>query len=311
MRALSATVPSDEPVTAAGREKAAGSALPQIAETLAAACRRVDTLYDGRRVVWRIWGSGKPLILLHGGFGSWTHWIRNIGPLSARNKVIAPDMPGFGLSDSPADTDLLRAIPGALLAGLPAVLDGAARFNLAGFSFGSVMAGQVAAELGAAGAPFEVDCLALVAPAALGIPVADFESLARIRPGMTQAEIAAVHRHNMSIMLFKNSAAIDDTAVSLQVVNTSAARAWGRSYSRSDALVKAADRSRAGRMLAIWGDGDAYAHRNLAAYQAAVARLRTDLEVHRIANAGHWVQYEAAEAFNAVLSDAVENGGLG
>ncbi len=310
MRALSATVPSDEPVTAAGREKV-GSALPQIAETLEAACRRIDTLYEGRRVVWRIWGSGKPLILLHGGFGSWTHWVRNIGPLSARNKVIAPDMPGFGLSDSPADTDLLRVIPGALLAGLPAVLDGAARFNLAGFSFGSVMAGQVAAELGAGSAPFAVDCLALVAPAALGVAVADFTSLARIKPGMTQAEIASVHRHNMSIMLFKNSTAIDDTAVSLQIVNTSAARAWGRSYSRSDALVKAADRIRAPRMLAIWGNGDAYAHRNLAAYEAAVARLRADIEVHRIADAGHWVQYEAADAFNAVLSDAVENEAIG
>ena len=29
-------------------------------------------------------GSGPTLLLLHGGTGSWTHWVRNIEPLSRR-----------------------------------------------------------------------------------------------------------------------------------------------------------------------------------------------------------------------------------
>jgi pimeloyl-ACP methyl ester carboxylesterase len=29
-------------------------------------------------VVWRSWGSGPPLLLLHGLHGSWMHWVRNV-----------------------------------------------------------------------------------------------------------------------------------------------------------------------------------------------------------------------------------------
>ena len=25
-----------------------------------------------------MWGEGRPLVLLHGGTGSWMHWVRNV-----------------------------------------------------------------------------------------------------------------------------------------------------------------------------------------------------------------------------------------
>ncbi|MGT2492391.1 alpha/beta fold hydrolase [Cupriavidus basilensis] len=37
----------------------------------------------GCRVVWRRFGEGRPVILLHGGHGSWLHWVRNIEALAA------------------------------------------------------------------------------------------------------------------------------------------------------------------------------------------------------------------------------------
>jgi 2-hydroxy-6-oxonona-2,4-dienedioate hydrolase len=43
-------------------------------------------------------GSGPPLVLIHGGHGSWTHWVANIEPLARRRHVIALDLPGFGAS---------------------------------------------------------------------------------------------------------------------------------------------------------------------------------------------------------------------
>src|SRR5690606_94454 len=55
--------------------------------------RRTTPCGDGH-LVWRLWGNGPPLVLLHGAFGSWTHWLRNIPALAARFRVIAPDMPG-------------------------------------------------------------------------------------------------------------------------------------------------------------------------------------------------------------------------
>ena len=41
-------------------------------------------------------GSGKPLLLIHGIGGSWRSWAPVINPLAAQREVIAIDLPGFG-----------------------------------------------------------------------------------------------------------------------------------------------------------------------------------------------------------------------
>jgi pimeloyl-ACP methyl ester carboxylesterase len=47
--------------------------------------------------------SGSPVILLHGGGidSASLSWDDAIGPLSAHHRVFAPDLPGYGLSDTP------------------------------------------------------------------------------------------------------------------------------------------------------------------------------------------------------------------
>lgn len=49
-------------------------------------------------------GEGAPIVLLHGWPTSSYLWRRIIVPLSASNKVVAPDLPGFGKSDKPLHT---------------------------------------------------------------------------------------------------------------------------------------------------------------------------------------------------------------
>ena len=54
-------------------------------------------------IVWRVWGAGEPLLLLHGGSGSWRHWVRNIEPLSRHFELWVPDIPGLGDSAMPPE----------------------------------------------------------------------------------------------------------------------------------------------------------------------------------------------------------------
>jgi pimeloyl-ACP methyl ester carboxylesterase len=54
-------------------------------------------------------GKGAPVVLLHGAsLGSSADvWTRNLAPLAAHGlRVIAPDLPGFGGTDNPADVSL-------------------------------------------------------------------------------------------------------------------------------------------------------------------------------------------------------------
>jgi pimeloyl-ACP methyl ester carboxylesterase len=82
----------------------------------------LDTVQvDGLKIGYRELGDGPPVLLLHGWPTSSYLW-RDVMPAIARaNRVIAPDLPGFGVSDKPVgvryDFDFFeRAIDGLLAA---------------------------------------------------------------------------------------------------------------------------------------------------------------------------------------------------
>ena len=119
-----------------------------LVEGIAAEADRVETPCGDGTMVWRCWGSGPPLVLLHGGYGSWMHWIRNVLPLSRRFRVIAPDLPGLGESATPPEPWTAAGFAAIIVQGLDIVLPKDAAPHLAGFSFGGVIGGSVAAQLG-------------------------------------------------------------------------------------------------------------------------------------------------------------------
>lgn len=93
---------------------------------------------DGVRIAYETFGSGPPLILLHGGGQSRRNWIEAGYParLADRFQVIALDFRGNGESDKPGDRAAYA--PDILCADVLAVADacGAERFDLVGYSFG-------------------------------------------------------------------------------------------------------------------------------------------------------------------------------
>src|SRR5438105_15238829 len=48
-------------------------------------------------------GEGPPLLFVHGHSGRWANWLENIPHFARTRRVVAPDLPGFGASEMPAD----------------------------------------------------------------------------------------------------------------------------------------------------------------------------------------------------------------
>jgi haloalkane dehalogenase len=58
---------------------------------------------NGMTIAYRELGSGPPVLLLHGWPTSSFLWRDVMIPIGQRNRVVAPDLPGFGASDKPLD----------------------------------------------------------------------------------------------------------------------------------------------------------------------------------------------------------------
>jgi pimeloyl-ACP methyl ester carboxylesterase len=258
---------------------------------------RATTPCAAGSLVWRIWGEGPPLVLLHGASGSWTHWIRNVPALAARFRLLVPDMPGFGDSDAPPEPHTAAGLSDLVAAGLDVILPPPAALDLAGFSFGGIIGGLVAARLEP-----RVRTLVLLGTGGLALPRAATRPLLRIRPGMTRDEIWQVHRENLQTLMIARADKIDDLAISLQIDNLRRTRFRSGDIPQSDTLSKALPAIRA-RIAGIWGSRDAFTGPNLEACRLVLASAQPDLDFRVIDGAGHWTPYEAADEVNAILCD--------
>jgi pimeloyl-ACP methyl ester carboxylesterase len=264
---------------------------------LEADATRVTTRFEGGgAMVWRRWGAGRPLLLLHGASGSWTHWIRNIPALAARHALLVPDMPGFGDSDTLPEPHTAERLAGVVAAGLETLLPPPTALDVVGFSFGSIIAGVAVAGLGG-----RIGRLVLIGPGGMALR-SDAGSLvlARVEPGMTEAQAREVHRENLRRLMLGDPAGADDLAVHVQVENLRRARFKSGTIPSSDVLLRALPRIQA-RLAAIFGGRDAFVGRYLDERRQTLARVQPGLDVRVVEGAGHWVNYEAPAAVNRAL----------
>jgi 2-hydroxy-6-oxonona-2,4-dienedioate hydrolase len=246
-------------------------------------------------MVWRIWGEGQPLALLHGGYGSWTHWIRNVEPLAERHRVLVPDLPGLGDSDMPPEPDRPEAIAEIVAAGLRSLLRAGEAVDIGGFSFGGLIGGLVAERLGP-----RAESLVLVGSGGLGVRRGAPIELVTWRDLPDEVARRAAHRENLAILMIADCADIDELAVHLQVRNATRARLRSRLLSRIPALPTAIPRMSA-RLQGVWGERDVTAQGVLEEIRRLLQSLQPGAGFVVIPRAGHWAQYEAAEQFNATL----------
>ena len=265
-------------------------------EGVAAEAQRIETPCGAETMVWRVWGSGPPLILLHGGYGSWTHWIRNVLVLARRFTVIAPDLPGLGESSTPPEPHTAEGLAAIIVEGLDIVLSKDAAPHIVGFSFGGVLGGHVAAQLGD-----RLRALTLVGSNGLGL-VRQPTALQRVPAGVSAEEALAVHRRNLGALMIADPAKIDELAVYIQSQNAPRGRVRSRRFSRADTLARALPLVKA-RLDGIWGARDATAYPHLDERARVLRSFQPGARFEVIAGAGHWVQYEAAERFNPLLAE--------
>ncbi|MBL0088056.1 MAG: alpha/beta fold hydrolase [Ideonella sp.] len=273
---------------------------------LARDATRHETPFDGGVVVWHRWGrllaGRKPLVLLHGGSGSWNHWVRNIGTLVvAGREVWVPDLPGFGDSDRPATGEDADALPEPIEQGLQVLL-GDAACDLVGFSFGGMVAGFMAERW-----PQRVARLVLVGAAGLGIEPAGPIVLKPWMLMRDESRLVQAHRHNLAALMLWRPGSVDDLAVALHAANLSRDRLTRRRISRTDVLRRSL-RHLSCPVCGIYGAQDVLFRTQHVALAEALADAPGFRGLQLVADAGHWVQYEEAAAFNQALAAALSDG---
>ena len=280
------------------------SFLPLTERQRLAQARCLTTPCGDGDLVWRAWGERRdgvaPLVLFHGGSGSWTHWVKNILPLvDAGRWVLAVDLPGFGDSAAPPGGSDADAMVAPLAAGLRALLPGEA-VDLVGFSFGGMTAGLLLA----AHADLARRLVLVGAPAMGVVPGRQFE-LRAWRHLKTPQEQADIHRHNLGVLMLHDHDLIDALALEVHIANVQRDRLPRRRLAHTDILARSLPQVSC-PVHTIYGAHDAiyrqYIHQLEGAYAAAAPDFRG---MQLIEGAGHWVQFEAPEAFDAALRRAL------
>ena len=265
--------------------------LPEVQRLEQLATRLETPAGDSGTMAWHRWGDGPPLVLLHGGSGSWTHWLRNIDTLARRYTVFAADLPGCGESALPAgarDADTIHEHVGNGIAQLA----GGTPVQLVAFSFGTLVAGFVAATR-----PELVQRLHLVGCAGLGLARPDLKLKSLL--GVPREGHEAIVRANMESLMVLHPDTLDDTALSLHHANLERDRLRRRRISRTAVMVELQTGWQC-PVHAIWGRGDILIRHD-------TPRLRDVLsgcdlrELTLVDDAGHWVQYEKPQQFEEAL----------
>jgi pimeloyl-ACP methyl ester carboxylesterase len=140
----------------------------------------------GRRVIYRVAGSGPPVVLIHGMLNSSSHWRSVALDLASDHTVIAPDLIGHGDSAAPRGDYSLGAHASSIRDLLAAI--GIDRASIVGHSLGGGVAMQFFYQF-----PQRVERLVLVSSGGLGHEVSPMLRSAAL-PGVSALLSMTIHQ---------------------------------------------------------------------------------------------------------------------
>ena len=254
-------------------------------------------------MMWHVWGasSGKPaLLLFHGGSGSWIHWIRNVQALSKHFTVYAADMPGLGDSDPPDDVRDVWSVTHCVDHAVRALLPKGDSFFLTGFSFGGMVSGHLATLMSE-----RIKRIVFVGAGGLKATRKPTEKLHKLLETMPPQVLADEARRNLELLMLHDPKNVDGVAMHMQIMNTTRAKTRSRDMGIAGALSKVLPEVKV-PFTGIWGQYDSTTYPYIQERIDLFTALQPDFRMHQIPGAGHWVAYEAAEAFNAKLLEVLK-----
>jgi 2-hydroxymuconate-semialdehyde hydrolase/2-hydroxy-6-oxo-octa-2,4-dienoate hydrolase len=246
-------------------------------------------------------GAGEPVVMLHGsgpGVSAMANWQHNIGTLSQRFRVLAPDIVGFGATQRPDDVVYsLRTWTDQVWAFLDA--HGIEKTAIVGNSLGGRIALQMATDC-----PDRITKMVLMGAPGVGMTLT--VGLAALR--------AYEPSHDAMRDLLRNYFAVDPAMITdeLVAIRYEASIADG-AYEAYRAMFL--DPRHAGSELGITEDEvRAIATPTLLVHgredkvvpvQVSVTMLGLlpNADLHVFSSCGHWTQIERADEFSALVSD--------
>lgn len=254
---------------------------------------------DGH-VMWRAFGVSEantpPLVLLHGGHGSWEHWTRNLERLAEHFHVFVPDMPGFGDS-SFFGGELQSGMLDPLLASLDSLFGPDRTVNIAGFSFGGFVSAHLANQRRGVN---RIALLGSAGHAGQRRPRGELSAWRQLYENQDWIRLKEVLKENLYHQMIGAYDRIDPQAIRIHQDACVRTRFRSKQIARPGGLAEQLQ-SYAGSSLLIWGEHDVTCtpeHLMDKLVNGWPNRSGVIIE-----DAGHWVQYETADQINQLLID--------
>jgi 2-hydroxy-6-oxonona-2,4-dienedioate hydrolase len=268
-------------------------------QALDSSAKRYALPFNNGHLVIRSWGIGQPIVMLHGGSGSWKHWVKNITALVDKGRqVLVPDMPGFGESAAPLVGQDADVLPEPLAWALDQIIPNQS-YDLVGFSFGSMVAAQMIVNQ-----PGRIKKLILSGSPALGINELRPFKLKPWNDLPDGQPRDAIHRHNLGVLMLSTPEAVDELALFIHSSNLNADRMKRRRLAYTDFLLQLLKNVQC-PVYGIWGALDVLYRDNHSAVQQALEQAPNFQNLKFIEGAGHWVQFEQASLYNQSLITAL------
>lgn len=260
-----------------------------------------------RRIHLAEFGTGPAVLMLHGGgpgASGLSNYARNVEALAKHFHVLVPDMPGYGKSTKGVADDPF----GDIAAAMHGMLDTLhiARTHVVGNSLGGAVALRMALEQ-----PQRLGRLVLMGPGGVGISQnAPTSGLKRLLgyyagEGPTFGKLCSFIREDLvfdgsrvgeELLRERFEASIDPEVMAYPPLRMPKDP---DAFKRLDFLLDARLPTLSNRTLVLWGTEDRV---NPSSGALALQAKLPACDVYLFSRTGHWVQWERADEFNAVVA---------